>query len=103
MTISEANNEKMESGFEVKYLGDYYEIKNFLRNHPGGLNYVEGYKGKDVGKRMEETAHSKSAFYLLREYKTGGRGENPNKDTEDLEVTIEEKFTKHGYSIRDSP
>lgn len=78
--------------FEVKYLGEKYDIKEFLRNHPGGKNYVENYKDKDIKPRMYNTDHSKAAFYLLREYKLGGRNEEPDKDTEDLEVSFPQKI-----------
>lgn len=72
--------------FEVKFSGKNYQISEFLRNHPGGNNYLNGYNRKDVENRMLATEHSKSAYYLLREYKIGGRDITPNQYTEDLEV-----------------
>lgn len=72
--------------FTVNHIGDKYEINEFLRNHPGGVNYIQSYKEKDVTRRMLDTQHSTSAFYLLREYKIGGRNENPTEFNEDLEV-----------------
>lgn len=72
--------------FNVKHIGNTYDIKEFLRNHPGGVNYVKPYKEKDVTKRMVDTQHSNAAFYLLREYKTGGRNDTLTEFNEDLEV-----------------
>lgn len=75
-----------EQEFDVKHIGNKYEIHNFLKNHPGGLNYVQGYKGKEITQKMLDTQHSSSAFYLLREYKEGGRNEEKTIFNEDLEV-----------------
>lgn len=73
------------SQFQVKHLGNNYNIYEFLNNHPGGINYVQPYKEKEVTKRMKDSRHSKAAYYLLREYKSEGRDES-NVDGEDLEV-----------------
>ncbi|CAG9766436.1 unnamed protein product [Ceutorhynchus assimilis] len=54
--------------FEVTYQNARYNIKSFLKNHPGGLNYLEPYKELDVEKRMKIT-HSQAATYLLEEYR----------------------------------
>lgn len=75
-----------KDSFLVKHVGDNYDIEGFLRNHPGGTNYVRGYRDKDVTKKMVDTQHSNSAFYLLREYKLGGRNEAETEFNEDLEV-----------------
>lgn len=77
-----------DKNFNVKHVGDRYEINEFLRNHPGGVNYIKPYKEKDVTKRMVDTKHSNTAFYLLREYKVGGRNERTTEFNEDLEVSI---------------
>lgn len=75
--------------FNVNYGANQYDITEFLRNHPGGRNYVDGYKDKDVAKRMKDTNHSTSAYYLLREYKVGDRNEGKNEETEDLEKLVD--------------
>lgn len=72
--------------FKIKHLGDSYNIYDFLNNHPGGINYVKPYEDKEITKRMENTQHSKAAYYLLREYKTGGRDTSNKNNQEDLEV-----------------
>lgn len=72
--------------FSVNYLGEQYNIKRFLKNHPGGINYVRQFKDKSVREQMLNTNHSTCAFYLLREYKTGGRNDKNNEDGEDIEV-----------------
>ncbi|XP_017774234.1 PREDICTED: fatty acid 2-hydroxylase [Nicrophorus vespilloides] len=75
-------------GFQVRFCGEGYELKDFLKFHPGGINYLSGYKDKDVGLRMESTQHSQSAFYLLREYREGGRNIEMFKENEDLEYLV---------------
>lgn len=72
----------MKKVFEVLNEGKKYDISSFLQNHPGGINYVERYRNRDVLSRMKDTRHSQSAFYLLREYQNGGRDDSD----EDLEV-----------------
>ncbi|KAJ8924105.1 hypothetical protein NQ315_006887 [Exocentrus adspersus] len=74
--------------FEVKYKQNKYNIYEFLNNHPGGINYVKPYEEKDVTKQMVEHQHSKAAYYLLREYKDGGRHKEKDQQ-EDLEYLVD--------------
>lgn len=78
-----------EKQFHISYLGKNYNIYEFLNNHPGGINYVKPYEEKEVTHRMEQTQHSRAAYYLLREYKNGGRDSSDKGDQEDLEVIFE--------------
>uniref|UniRef100_V5I951 Fatty acid 2-hydroxylase n=1 Tax=Anoplophora glabripennis TaxID=217634 RepID=V5I951_ANOGL len=75
---------KRDGNFEVKYRENKYNIYSFLNNHPGGINYVKPYEQKDVTKRMKDHEHSKAAYYLLKEYRDGGRDSNQNEDLEHL-------------------
>lgn len=77
---------KNEEPFNVSHQHQKYDIHSFLKNHPGGLNYVRPYKDKDITKRMKDTAHSEAAYYLLREYKENGRDLASTSDSSDLEV-----------------
>ncbi|CAG9864072.1 unnamed protein product [Phyllotreta striolata] len=72
--------------FNVKYDKRCYDIYEFLNNHPGGANYVQPYEEKDIAKPMSLYEHSKAAFYLLEEYKTGGRRARDGQ--EDLEKYV---------------
>lgn len=78
----------MDDSFQIKYVGQNYDIQEFLKNHPGGVNYVQSYEGRDITQKMQDMHHSKAAFYLLREYKVGGRDLKKNHHTEDLEVKL---------------
>ncbi|KAF5301213.1 hypothetical protein FQA39_LY10799 [Lamprigera yunnana] len=78
-----------KSEFLVKHKGRKYDISTFLKNHPGGYNYVQPSQDKDVGNRMIKSYHSKSAFYLLREYKLEGRDEKNNNGEDDLEKLVD--------------
>lgn len=90
--------------FEVVYKKELYSIATFLRNHPGGINYLEPYKRKDVSKQMENTKHSKAALYLLQEYKKEGKRKmsSPNhqkEEEEDLEVGINTSSSKSCFLV----
>lgn len=80
--------EREETNCLVTHDEQTYNVTEFLKNHPGGYNYVQGYKGSKVRNKMVESHHSKSAMYLLREYKTGGRNEEEVDGQNDLEVNI---------------
>lgn len=79
----------MGDNFNVQYVGQNYDIREFLKNHPGGVNYVQAYEDRDVTQKMQDMHHSKAAFYLLREYKIGGRDLNRNQHTDDLEDLVD--------------
>ncbi|KAL1513737.1 hypothetical protein ABEB36_003107 [Hypothenemus hampei] len=70
--------------FDVLYKNDNYDLQDFLKNHPGGTNYLKPFEHKDVAKRMIDTYHSKAAFYLLKDYNKNGKEANRNDDLEKL-------------------
>ncbi|KAJ8963443.1 hypothetical protein NQ318_018923 [Aromia moschata] len=74
--------------FEIKFKDNKYNIYEFLNNHPGGINYVRPYEQKDVAKRMKDFDHSNAAYYLLKEYKDGGRSKD-QAEGEDLEYLVD--------------
>lgn len=55
--------------FPVKYDGNYYDLKKFLRDHPGGVNTLEMYRGKSIVQAMSEFGHSNSAYHMLNDFK----------------------------------
>lgn len=73
-----------DASFDVLYKKESYNIYSFLNNHPGGINYLAPYKEKDVSKRMEDTNHSKAAYYLFQEYKKKRREAGEEEDLERL-------------------
>lgn len=83
----------MEEEFPVKCYKNSYDIGKFLTYHPGGFNYLQNYENKNVERRMRETNHSTTAYYLLREYEIDGRDVDQHEDNEDLEV-ISTMFSK---------
>lgn len=78
-----------KKAFPVQYENVQYDLADFMKNHPGGINYLSIYRRGNIKKKMEETNHSNSAKYLLREYMVGGRNQKKIDDQEDLEVNIQ--------------
>lgn len=55
--------------FNVKFGGKDYDIKKFLKHHPGGVNTLRHYQGKDVDTAMEKFGHSNAAYHLLKDFR----------------------------------
>lgn len=79
---------KKNGSFDVRHDKEEYNIYGFLNNHPGGINYLKPYKEKDVSKRMQDTKHSKAAYYLFQEYNKNGKRTSKGQDDEDLEKLV---------------
>lgn len=73
----------------MKCYKNSYDIGKFLTYHPGGFNYLQNYENKNVERRMRETNHSTTAYYLLREYEIDGRDVDQHEDNEDLEHLVD--------------
>ncbi|XP_052748499.1 fatty acid 2-hydroxylase [Galleria mellonella] len=57
------------SGFPVEFAGANYDLRQFVRDHPGGVNTLKYYKGKSILKAMEKFGHSSSAYHMLNDFK----------------------------------
>lgn len=72
-TIDESSVEQMaekSNNFIVKYRKNYYDITEFMRKHPGGINTLKGIQNGDMTERfMKAPPHSDAAMYLMQEYK----------------------------------
>lgn len=55
--------------FPVNFGNDTYDLKKFLRDHPGGVNTLEKFKGKSIEKAMKFYGHSVSAYHMLKDMK----------------------------------
>ncbi|XP_050677769.1 uncharacterized protein LOC126974351 [Leptidea sinapis] len=55
--------------FPICYGGKQYDLNEFLRDHPGGLNTLEMFKGKSVTNVMKKYGHSLSAYHMLNDFK----------------------------------
>lgn len=62
--------------FPVKFEGESYDLKKFMRDHPGGINTLKAYKGKSIENAMEKFGHSASAYHLLNDLKVAGEAED---------------------------
>ncbi|CAH0723959.1 unnamed protein product, partial [Brenthis ino] len=55
--------------FPVKFAGNEYDLKKFMRDHPGGVNTLNKYKGKSIAQAMKLYGHSYSAYHMLSDLK----------------------------------
>lgn len=83
----EPNNN--QDDFEVFHNGLRYNITDFVYKHPGGTNYLRPFQGKEITKNMIDHYHTNSAFYMMREYKVGGRETKDDMNSEDLEKLVD--------------
>ncbi|KAK9309606.1 hypothetical protein QLX08_000823 [Tetragonisca angustula] len=59
---------KHNNQFVVSYKNQFYNIKDFLRYHPGGAKILNFFKNRSLDKAFEENPHSKAAFHLLQDF-----------------------------------
>lgn len=73
--------------FIVKYRGNFVNVRDFLSKHPGGLSSLKNFEGLDIDEKFIKYDHSKSAEYLLLDYKAQSDGDGSfSKENESLEV-----------------
>lgn len=53
----------------VKFNNENYDLKKFMRDHPGGVNTLLQFKGKSINSVMRKYGHSTSAYHLLNDLK----------------------------------
>lgn len=61
-------NEKKGNKFLVNYQNQSYDIREFLRYHPGGKKVLNHYENRSLDKALDENPHSKAALHLLQEF-----------------------------------
>lgn len=55
--------------FKVKFDGKEFNIKKFLKHHPGGVNTLKHYRDKSINDAMEKFSHSNGAYHLLKDFR----------------------------------
>lgn len=54
----------------ISYKNELYDLTEFMKLHPGGINTLKGLENSDIEPRMHNaTPHSDAAMYLMKEYK----------------------------------
>ena len=53
----------------VKFQGDSYDITDFLKKHPGGVDILVENNGKDIEQVMKDIGHTADAYDMLKQYK----------------------------------
>nr|XP_049693211.1 uncharacterized protein LOC110380041 [Helicoverpa armigera] len=53
--------------FPVAFNGEHYDLKQFMRDHPGGVNTLKNYKGKSILHAMQKFGHSNSAYHMMHD------------------------------------
>lgn len=74
----------------ISHNGKVYDVTNFLKDHPGGDDYILSFAGKDVAAVMkdpEEHEHSDSAYDMLEEMVIGRVGTGEAIVSDDWEAT----------------
>lgn len=56
--------------FNIYYEKDLYNIKKFMKHHPGGTNSLLSKGNKEISNLMNAYDHSDYAYYLLSQYKS---------------------------------
>ncbi|CAK9820978.1 Fatty acid 2-hydroxylase [Anthophora plagiata] len=66
---SQHNEKETEkNSFLIKYQERFYNIKGFLRYHPGGKKTLGHFKNRSLDEVFENNPHSKAAFHLLEDF-----------------------------------
>lgn len=55
--------------FAVRHAGKTYDIQKFVRDHPGGVNTLNKFRGKPITQVMRLYGHSNSAYHMLNDFK----------------------------------
>jgi NAD(P)H-flavin reductase len=54
--------------------GVEYEVEDYAHSHPGGVEVLREYAGKDATEAFEAVGHSKDALQIMRRFRRGGDG-----------------------------
>jgi len=59
-------NSDKENNAVVIFDGVIYDVKEYMANHPGGLDAIEDLLGKSIDKEFEEAEHTKFAKNIFK-------------------------------------
>ncbi|XP_072929359.1 uncharacterized protein Fa2h [Epargyreus clarus] len=76
--------------FPVHFDGKKYDLKKFLRDHPGGVDTLHKYRGKSISQAMKLFGHSSSAYHMLGDFKV---------DSEFIDTNLTGKISGNGRII----
>ncbi|KOC70085.1 Fatty acid 2-hydroxylase [Habropoda laboriosa] len=65
---NEESTEDKKNQFLIRYREQLYDIKGFLRYHPGGKKTLGHFKNRSLDKVFDDNPHSKAAFHLLEDF-----------------------------------
>ncbi|PFH46342.1 hypothetical protein AMATHDRAFT_70119 [Amanita thiersii Skay4041] len=89
-TIEDVAAHNTETSCWVISNSKVYDVTAFLRDHPGGEDYILQYAGQDIKEIMknpEQHEHSSSAYDMLEEYVIGRLGTDETIVRDDWEAT----------------
>lgn len=92
-----------QAAFPVTFDTGSYDLKRFMRDHPGGVNTLKAYKGQSIKNAMVKFGHSPSAYHMLGDLsvdvnltgKVSGNGRiitNGEKKFDDEEIVFLEEL-----------
>lgn len=60
----------MDRKIIVRYRDERYDLTEFMKKHPGGMNTLSGTANTDIDLKFDKTMpHSSAARHLIKEYK----------------------------------
>lgn len=86
---------KSNDRFTVFYKNEVYDISDFRKKHPGGLNTLNGMLNTDISYKFENAPpHSDAARYLMKEYRI-----RTSTDKNDNEINESKKL----FNLNEDP
>ncbi|KAK5451332.1 hypothetical protein LTS15_008096 [Exophiala xenobiotica] len=70
-TTAEVARHAKDDDLYLIYQNNVYDVTRFLAEHPGGVEVIRDYAGKDATEGFDEVGHSKEAHQQLEELLLG--------------------------------
>jgi len=74
-----AVDEPKKDNFDVTFEGEKYNIRKFLDSHPGGVDVLLPFEGKDITEKFHEVGHSGKAMRIMNKFRVNAIGADGQK------------------------
>ncbi|KAI1614599.1 cytochrome b5-like heme/steroid binding domain-containing protein [Exophiala viscosa] len=96
-TIAEVARHAQHDDIYLIYENSVYDVTRFLDEHPGGVEVINDYAGKDATEAFDEVGHSKEAHQQLEELLLG-RLDQASAATATAARSIKKKANKAAFN-----